>query len=290
MLDKNRMECIACSNKSLEIYSKNSFLKIPILQCKDCKIFISGESTQQLEISLKKFYDLEREELNKENKKKIDDDFEGSSGRYAKNLWNSHFKYCKKYIGNLKNLLEIGPGLGLGLRMFDNNGFNVVGIEHNDKFVKLINNKLKNGICKVADIENEDINDKFDIIWMSHCYEHFLRPDLLLKKCKKILNSNGFIFIAVPDCENSATLKESIFDNASSYHYSKQSIEFLARNAGLKIIKCESVRELYRFEGRFHMILEKYFTTISRKICPYYPFKTTKKNNGREIRAILKKI
>ncbi len=64
----------------------------------------------------------------------------------------------------------------------------------------------------------------------------------------------------------------------------------MAKNAGLEIIKCESVRELYRFEGRFHMILEKYFASINRRICPYYPFKTTKKNNGREIRVILKKI
>jgi len=101
---KKSMECIACSNKSLETYSKDSFLKIPILECKDCKIFISGESLQQLETSLKKFYDLEREELNKHNKEKIDYDFEGSIGRYAKNLWNSHFKYCKNYIGNLKDM------------------------------------------------------------------------------------------------------------------------------------------------------------------------------------------
>ena len=283
------MECIACSNKSLEMYSKNSFLKIPILQCKNCKIFISGESLQQLKTSLKEFYDLEREDLNKENKEKIDHDFKGSIGRYAKNLWYSHFKYCKKQIRDLKDLLEIGPRLGLGLRMFDDKGFNVVGMEHNEKFVKLINDRLKNGICKVADIENDDVNENFDIIWMSHCYEHFLRPDLLLKKCKGILNDDGFIFIAVPDCENSDTLEESIFDNASSYHYSKKSIRIMAENAGLRVVKCESVRELYRFEGRFHMILEKYFKSINQKICPYHPFKTTQKNNGREIRVILKK-
>jgi len=124
---------------------------------------------------------------------------------------------------------------------------------------------------------------------MSHCYEHVLKPDLLLKKCKNILNDNGIIFIAVPDCENIPTLKESVFDNASSYHYSKKSISIMANNAGLEIIKCESMRELYRFEGRFHMILEKYFKSINQKICPYHPFKTTQKNNGREIRVILKK-
>ena len=283
------MQCVSCNGNEFETYSEDSWLKIPVNRCKKCNLLVTGNSQQELETSLKKFYDLERKELNLENKKKIDSNFEGSVGTYAKNLWYSHFKYCKKYIKNLKNLLEIGPGLGLCLRMFENKGFNVVGIEHNEKFVELINNKLKNGVCILGDIENDDVNESFDLIWMSHCYEHVLRPDLLLKKCKNILNDDGFIFIAVPDCENTFTLKESVFDNASSYHYSKKSIKLMANNAGLKIIKCESVRELYRFEARFHMILEKYLKSINQKICPYYPFKITQKNNGREIRVILKK-
>ena len=284
------MKCIACYNPSLEIYSNNSFLGIPILKCKNCNLLITGKSEEEIESALKRFYESETIEFNKENKEKVENDFENSSGTYAKNLWCSHFQYCRKYIKNFKNLLEIGPGLGLGLRMFEGVGFNVVGIEQNKKFVELINQKLKNGICKLGNIEKDDLEQKFDFIWMSHCYEHVLRPDLLLKKCKDLLKEDGFIFIAVPDCENNATLKESIFDNASSFHYSKKSIELLAKKAELQIIKCESVRELYRFEGRFHMILDQHFNFINRRICPYFPFKITQKNNGREIRVILKKI
>ena len=75
-----------------------------------------------------------------------------------------------------------------------------VGARRIDRLEKLqneINNKLKNGVCKLGNIENDNINENFDIIWMSHCYEHVLKPDMLLKKCKNILTDDGFIFIAV---------------------------------------------------------------------------------------------
>lgn len=209
---------------------------------------------------------------------------------FMQKIYGFHISSTAKNLSRKsKKLLEIGPGLGLSLRMFDEKGFNVTGMEHNKKFVELINNKLKNGVCKLGNIENDNINENFDIIWMSHCYEHVLKPDMLLKKCKNILTDDGFIFIAVPDCENSNTLKESVFENASSYHYSKKSITIMAKNAGLKVIKCESVRELYRFEGRFHLILERYLKSINKILCPYHPFKITQKDNGREIRVILKK-
>ena len=47
--------------------------------------------------------------------------------------------------------------------------------------------------------------------------------------------------------------------------------------------------ELYRIEGRFHLTLEKYFKSLNKSLCPYYPFKLTAKDKGTELRAIFKK-
>ena len=45
----------------------------------------------------------------------------------------------------------------------------------------------------------------------------FVVARTLLQKCSELLSNNGFIFIAVPDCQNPKILNQSVFDNASSY-------------------------------------------------------------------------
>ena len=84
-------------------------------------------------------------------------------------------------------------------------------------------------------------------------------------------------------------MKDSIYENASSFHYSENTLERIGNNVGLKKVKSGTLRELYRFEGRFHLILEKNIKQINRKLCPYYPFKVTSKTKGHEIRMIFKK-
>ena len=281
------MSCIGCDKPLVSVYCDESYLKLPIYHCEKCDLYTTGETQEQLENVLKNYYKtyLDSEEI----RKTFDNDYESGYGRYIKNQWFSQNDYCKPYLQNRKNLLEIGPGTGLALTMFENNGFHVTGIESNENYVNFINKKLKNGHCLFGFVEDIPITEKFDIIWLSHCFEHIIRPDLLLKKCRDSLSDNGFIFIAVPDCQNKKILKLSIDNNASTYHFTKKSLKILAKNAGLKVERCDSMRELYRIEGRIHLTLKKYFGYINKKICPYYPFKKTEKK-GVEIRIILKKV
>ena len=283
---KDTMSCIGCNEQLVSVYSNESYLKLPIYHCKKCDLYTTGQTQKQLEDGLKNHY--KNSTLTKEIKKTIDNDYESDYGRYVKNQWFSQKDYCKPYYQNHKSLLEIGPGTGLALTLFENEGFQVTGVEAYEKNVDFINKKLKNGRCVFGFAEDTPFTEKFDIIWLSHCFEHIIRPDLLLQKCKEDLSDDGFIFIAVPDCENKKMLKMSIDDNASSYHYTKKSLKILAQNAGLKVKECDSMRELYKIEGGIHLRLKKYFSSINKKICPFYPFKKTKEK-GAEIRIILKK-
>ena len=63
----------------------------------------------------------------------------------------------------------------------------------------------------------------------------------------------------------------------------------IGENVGLEKIQSHTFRELYRYEGRFHLILENHFKRINHKLSPYHPFKVTSKNKGHEIRMIFKK-
>jgi len=281
------MSCISCGKSSLAIYSENSFLKLPVYQCKNCNLYITGNSEDELKTTLRNYY--EKSIISDEITKTIDMDHNTNHGRYLKNLWKSHYVYCNSFFHNSKNLLEIGPGSGLTLRMFKDLGFSVMGVEQNKIFTQFINNKLGEHCCMQGYFEDVHFDKKFDIIWLSHCLEHTVRPDILLEKCKTFLNDEGFIFIAVPDCENKNILQASVFENASSFHFTKRALSTLANKTRFRIEKCESFRELMRFEGRIEMLLEKYFPFIGKMTCPYYPFKFTEKN-GTEIRIILKNL
>jgi len=281
------MNCISCGKSPLELYSKSSYLNLPVYCCHNCDLYVSGNSKDELDNALKNFYEMESKNLRDDLEQFVKFNLENQHSKYLKKLWRSHYAYCKPFFQQSKNLLEIGPGTGITLQMLEKEGFSVTGIEPNEICVKYINQKLKNGFCKLGFIEDIPISEKYDVIWLSHCFEHMVRPDLVLRQCKHLLTKNGFIFIAVPDCENINTLNDSIHDNASAYHFSKKSLKKLAENAGLTVEKCNSMRELYRIEGRMYIMLNKYFFSINEKICPYYPFKTTTKN-GHEIRIILK--
>ena len=290
-MNSSLLECIGCENSDFEIYAKDSWLKLPVNKCKKCGLYITGNSLNELETTLKQYYikasDSQTRHEDLDNIIKLD--FETRHGRYFLNQWKSHFEYCKEFFGFSKKLLEIGPGPGMSLRMFEEEGFVVTGVDANEHCVEFLNSKLKKGKCIHGFIEDIEINEKFGVIWISHCLEHTPKPHELLKKCKNLLSDSGFIFVAIPDCGNDTILHESITNNASSFHFSKQTIQKVAENVGLRAVKIDSLRELYRFEGRFHLILNKNVGTINKKLCPYYPFKVTKKQNGHEIRLVLKK-
>jgi len=281
------MECVSCGNSSFNKFSEKSYLNLPITKCKSCELMMTGETLEQLDQTLTNYY--KKSSTTNEIKNTIEVDHSDNHGKYLKNLWFSHYHYIKPLLKNSKELLEIGPGTGLALRLFEQEGFNVTGIETNKNYVKLINEKLENGECLHGFVEELDITKKFDIIWLSHVFEHIIRPDLILNKCKELLSENGLIFIAIPDCENPNILNQSIHENASSFHYTKDSLVKLVSKSGLTIEKCESFREFVRIEGRFQMILKNHFTKLSNMNCPYFPFKRTNGNNGVEIRLILKK-
>lgn len=71
----------------------------------------------------------------------------------------------------------------------------------------------------------------FDVIWISHVFEHLVKPLDLLKKLHTNLADNGVIFIEVPDCENKDILNLSIFNHLSSFHFSKDNLIELAKKS-----------------------------------------------------------
>ena len=276
------MNCISCNTKLVTEYSKDSYMKLPIYFCNKCDLYVTGENEKEVKNLSMKLYKKEYWDK-RGTEESIITNYSDIDSQGKKRQWISQFAYCKPFFKN-KRFLEIGCGLGQTIFWFEEQGFEVSGIEPDERNVLLINQKLKSGHCNVGFAEEFDISGDYDVIWISHVFEHLIRPDLFLRKCKEHLTSNGILFIEVPNCENTNILQASIFKNPSTFHFTKRALINLTTKAGFKIERCDYFRSPSKLEGGLNKILKK----MSYELYPYYPKIITNNKIGTDIRIILK--
>ena len=279
------MNCIICSNSLIE-YAPTSYLNLPVYYCDNCDLYATGNSEDEVKTKLIENYQEAKWVGDEGYQVMLKSNYTDEESLGKKRQWISQFAYCELFLKNKKNFFEIGSGAGQTICWFEDKGFSVIGIEPNKRSVELINKRLKNGRCITGFAEDVSINERFDIIWLSHVFEHILRPDLFLEKCKKNLEPDGIIFIEIPNCENKEILQCSI-DEPSTFHFSKQALEKIAKKVGYRIIRSDYFRSPTLFEGGLNRIMKKYLGFIKNPY-PYYPKIVTNSKRGTDIRIILK--
>jgi 2-polyprenyl-3-methyl-5-hydroxy-6-metoxy-1,4-benzoquinol methylase len=93
------------------------------------------------------------------------------------------------------NLLDIGAGTGDFSSFAKQSGWQITGIEPNEK---ARNSAIKKGISFVEDSRNLEKNS-YDVITMWHVLEHVPDLDFQIEELKRLLKPNGTILIAVPN-------------------------------------------------------------------------------------------
>ena len=271
------IECVLC-NGILERYSKTSNLGLPVNFCKNCNLYINGDTREQV---IEKVSDLYKGEYwNERNSEaSINSEFTDLDSEGKRRNWVSQFLYTKEYITG-KNLLEIGVGAGQSILWFEDEGFDVKGIEPDARNVSMINKKLKKGEVIESSVEEFSTEQVFDVIWMSHVLEHLIEPMNFLKKIKKNLKNDGIFFIEVPNCEYEVMLKNSIQKNPHLFHFTTSALSKLVESVGYKILSCDVFRPATKSEGIRQKIMKNSF--------PYYPRIMTDVHSGRDLRRILK--
>jgi len=271
------IRCILC-NGILEKYSKTSNLELVVNYCKECNLYINGDTKEEV---LEKVSNLYKEDYwNQRNSEtSINSEYTDTDSQGKRRNWISQFLYTKEHIAG-NTILEIGVGAGQSILWFENEGFQVTGIEPDGRNVSMINRVLKRGRVIESSVEEFSSDEVFDVIWMSHVLEHLIEPDDFIKKIKNNLKKNGIFFIEVPNCEYEPMLKNSIEKNPHLFHFTKKALTKLVENAGYKIVSCDVFRPATKNEGVKHKILKNSF--------PYYPRILTDVHNGRDLRIILK--
>ena len=113
------------------------------------------------------------------------------------NLINSKIKFKKN-----GSVLDIGCGTGPFLKSFSKeySNWELYGLEQDIRFKKKLE-KIKN--FKKLFLNLDKIDKKFNLIVLIHTLEHVPNPVLFLEKIKYLLKKTGYLFIQVPDFENS---------------------------------------------------------------------------------------
>jgi len=281
--ENNRInKCISCNSSNFEYYNENFTLKLPMYICKNCKLYVTGASQKELDEKLEHYYD---EDFWKTVRKEtLKSDFTDSHSIGIIRIWRSQKKYCKEILKNSETILEIGSGHGEAICNFDKIRYKVTGIEPDKKNVISINKKLKNSECIVEKAETFSFDKKFDIIWLNHVFEHLSKPIEFLKKAKSFLNESGFIFIEVPSVEKVSDYRKfQVVPHA--FNYSRQSLINISKKANYEIVKCDYFRSPTLFEGGINKLFNKF---LKKDFFEYYPRILTSKENGENIRIILR--
>lgn len=128
-------------------------------------------------------------------------------------------------------LLDIGAGTGDFLVAAKNKGWDISGVEVNEKARALAKEKA---VPLKRTIENFT-NEKFDVITMWHVLEHISNYKEILETCQSLLNENGVLVIAVPnyksyDAQHYKNYWAAYDVPRHLWHFSRKSLAIIIEN------------------------------------------------------------
>ena len=155
-----------------------------------------------------------------------------------KQMHRKKLKWMSRYLNHNSVVLDYGCGTGDFVKYLRAKSIMAYGYDPNIKFNFKSPNYLTN--------KSNWAENKYDIIFLWHVLEHTHNPFILLKSLKKSLNTNGKIFIAIPNFKS--------FDSKyyrkywagydlprHLWHFSRKSICQIAEQNNFKIYKEKSL-------------------------------------------------
>jgi 2-polyprenyl-3-methyl-5-hydroxy-6-metoxy-1,4-benzoquinol methylase len=140
----------------------------------------------------------------------------------------------------LGKLLDVGCGSAGFLSKMRNLGWDVFGVEQDEKAVELARSRFGLHVEKGTVETVRFAEDTFDAITMNHVFEHFADPIGSLRECRRILKKDGRLIILTP---NIGSLGSRIFRHAwmhldpprHFYIFSRPTLRACAERANLSI-------------------------------------------------------
>jgi SAM-dependent methyltransferase len=144
------------------------------------------------------------------------------------------------------SVLDIGCGSGGLLKVLKNKyKCQVLGVEADNSMATYAANLLNLRILNER-FENVEIEDRFDIIIMSHVIFCFVNPLNVLNKVKRLLAKDGIIYLSIGNYfypKRYEGLSNYLFKSYVLYYFTPRTISLLLNMSGLKMYAIDAAKK-----------------------------------------------
>jgi ubiquinone/menaquinone biosynthesis C-methylase UbiE len=145
-----------------------------------------------------------------------------------------------------KKILDVGCGPGRDSGYFVEDGFDVVGVDASEAFIKIAKKEVKGAKFKVMDFRKLDFKDNsFDGLWNMASLVHINRKEMpkLLKDFYRVLSPKGVIYISVREGEGDKEVRQEKYKNEPRhfFYYTEEEFKQYLEDSGFLIIESEVV-------------------------------------------------
>jgi SAM-dependent methyltransferase len=175
------------------------------------------------------------------------------------NIEQQKILLVKRYLPEKSRLLDVGCGTGLFVLAANQSGFLCEGIEPSVRLSKIGSDILKVPVS-TAQIEAYNPAYKYNGIVIWDVLEHLYDPARVMRRCRELLEPNGFLFLQVPNHKGISNayktqlsrlgLKKNNFKHFGFpwhvYSFDRKSLSILSDLAGLKPVLFESWSHLLK--------------------------------------------
>lgn len=178
-------------------------------------------------------------------------------------------KVMKKYINKNYKIINIGIGNGqFEKRLFSLGYSNIVGIDPSIESVKLLTDcGITAKVGSVYDDVSEELQGKFDAVFLKYTLEHLIDPKGALMKLTKYIKEDGIIVISVPDIgmiHNNTTKVLNNFNLEHINYFSRISLKNLFFKVGFGESSKYTITNTYNNQEEY-MIMSVFKKDIHKK-------------------------
>lgn len=128
-------------------------------------------------------------------------------------------------------ILDFGCGVGLMLRGFKKNNFDLLGVEDSDAFRNML---TQAGISTVASLsEINESRGSFDIVIVKDVLEHLEEPVEMLDEIISFIKPGGFLYLRVPN-RNAYPFHWAVDTKGHVNHFTPASLKKVMLHTGLE--------------------------------------------------------
>ncbi|MCB0377903.1 MAG: class I SAM-dependent methyltransferase [Bdellovibrionales bacterium] len=136
------------------------------------------------------------------------------------------------------DIMDFGCGTGLFGLEFADQAKSLLGVDTSEGMLEIFNKKTEghdNFQSQLIDLENENLNKKFDLIVSSMAFHHLKNPMAMIQKMKTMLNPDGKLAIVDLDHEDGTFHPDNKAMGVQHHGFSKEDIASWAKEAQMKL-------------------------------------------------------